>query len=134
MSQPALRPLASETDCLRAFIAQASYHLPVRVFQRPIVNATATARGKTWHLRAGITGQADAYAIVRGGGHVEIETKSARGQMRVAQLEWATFCRGFGIPHIVLRVGKGELPAATVLRWIAELRVVLPAPAVLEHL
>jgi hypothetical protein len=115
-------PDLNETDLLHLFIARVPYALPgVRVFRRPIINATATAHGRTFHVRNGITGQADAYAITRGGLHVELETKAATGRLAEAQSAWRSFCQEFSIPHLVLRAERYEHPDATVERWIREL-------------
>lgn len=109
----------NETDLLHTLIARAPSALPnVRVFRRNVLNV-ATAHG--FRARNGIPGMADAYALVVGGLHVEIETKSARGQLRGAQENWAEFCHGWGVPHVVLRAQRGEPPDRTVARWIAEL-------------
>lgn len=113
----------SETDLLHLFIRDAPVSLPdVRVFRRNILNV-ATAHG--FRARNGIVGQADAYALTRGGRHVEIETKAARGRMAEAQKRWRSFCLGWGIPHLVLRALPNEEPNDTVARWISELRAVL---------
>lgn len=118
--------LASETDLLHAWIAHVPYALPhVRVFRRMVLNVETT-RG--FRARNGIPGQADAYALVRGGGHVEIETKSARGQLQAKQQAWRHFCAGFAIPHLVLRVAKSELPAVTIQRWTNELHAIVGDP------
>jgi hypothetical protein len=111
--------MKSETDLLWQFIKETPVSLPnVRVFRRNVLNV-----GTTLGFRAvnGIKGQADAYAIVRGGLHVEIETKAARGAMREAQEAWKRHCARFQIPHLVLRAKKNEAPDATVARWISEL-------------
>ncbi len=108
-----------ETDTLMHFIAAVPRELPhVRVFRRNILNVTASAGGRHFHAKAGIKGQADAYAIVRGGGHVEIETKAAKGTMRDAQLEWQALMRRMRIPHLELRILMNERTDDTVARWI----------------
>jgi hypothetical protein len=110
----------SETDLLWQLIKEAPVSLPdVRVFRRNILNV-ATVQG--FRAVNGIKGQADAYALARGGRHIELETKAARGAMRDAQERWRAWCVGWEIPHLVLKAGKRETPDATVRRWIEELR------------
>lgn len=117
----------NETDLLHLLIQRVPMTLPeVRVFRRNIINVEAKGG---FRVRNGIKGQADAYAIVRGGRHVEIETKAARGTMREAQELWRTFCLTFGIPHLVLRAAKDESADSTVARWIEELRTTLTRAA-----
>lgn len=111
--------LLSETDLLHRFIERTPHALPhVRVFRRSIINVEAKGG---FRVKNGIKGQADAYALVRGGRHVEIETKAARGVMRSRQEAWRLFCESFQIPHLVLRARRGETPDATIERWIQEL-------------
>ncbi len=115
----------NETELLIEFMAQAAIALPhVRVFRRTIVNATVERGGRSFHAKAGIKGQADAYAIVTGGGHVEIETKAAKGSMRQEQEAWRAQMLFMRVPHLILRALPREHPATTVERWIAELRSV----------
>jgi len=112
----------NETDLLHAFIARAPYVLPdVRVFRRNIINATATAKGRTWRVRNGVAGQADAYALVKGGMHIEIETKAATGRLEAEQRNWRSFCGSFDVPYLELRAEKDESPETTVKRWVGEL-------------
>jgi hypothetical protein len=116
----------NETDLLHLFIAAAPHTLPdVRVFRRNIINVE-TIHG--FRARNGIAGQADAYAIFRGGRHVELETKAARGTMRKAQIAWRAWCERWQVPHLVLRAVKGEQPSDTVVRWIAELGAAVHVP------
>lgn len=116
-----------ETDLLHVFIARAPLTLThVRLFRRNIINVEAKGG---FRVRNGIKGQADAYALARGGAHVELETKAARGIMREAQLRWRAFCLAFGIPHLVLRALPQEDPDDTVARWIGELRATLESKA-----
>lgn len=108
-----------ETALGHLFIAAVPHHLPdVRVFERPIINVEAK---QGFRVRSGIVGQCDLYAVVRGGKHVELELKQARGSMRNAQIRWQQFCESFGIPHLVLKARKDETPDATVARWCREL-------------
>lgn len=120
------KPFAKESKLLEMLIEQAPFHLPVRIFLRPIYRrmlAVSPKTGKTFRLNAGFPGQADAYALVKGGRHIELETKSARGEMREAQISWSLWCNGWGIPHLVLRAKAKELPNQTVARWIEEIRI-----------
>lgn len=120
------RPEKSETDLLFMFIQRAPLAFPgVRVFRRNVINRVVEERGRKFALRNGIAGQADAYALVKGGRHVEIETKAARGVMRDAQWAWRSFCRDWGIPHLVLRARSDEDEEATIARWLEELGGVL---------
>jgi hypothetical protein len=115
----------NETDLLHHFIQQTPLALPdCRIFRRNIINVE-TKQG--YRVRNGIKGQADAYALVRGGRHVEIETKAERGTLGEAQHAWRSFCLSFGIPHLVLRAQRSEAPEATVARWIHELAEALNA-------
>lgn len=118
-------PSMNETELLFKFIAEVPRHLPhVRVFRRNIVNALVQKNGRHFHARAGIKGQADAYALVRGGRTVEIETKAAKGKLRDEQKAWRSFCIEFAIPYLELRAKAGEHPDETVTRWMVALREV----------
>lgn len=120
---PAEAGTMGETDTLVRFLAAVPEALPhVRAFRRNIVNAAVSAGGRQFHAVAGVSGQADAYAIVAGGGHVEIETKAAKGVMREAQTAWREQMIRMRVPHLVLRIRTGEHVDATVERWIVELR------------
>jgi hypothetical protein len=112
-------PALSETDLLWRFIAAVPFTLPdVRVFRRNILNVQAALGFRAVN---GIKGQGDAEAIVRGGLHIEIETKSAKGVEREAQERWREYCERFRIPHLRLRAKRGETPDETVARWVAAL-------------
>jgi hypothetical protein len=114
----------NETDLLHAFIEAAPFALPnVRIFRRNVINVQAV---QGFRARNGIPGQADAYAIVKGGLHIEIETKAARGKLAAAQLRWRDFCHTWRVPHLVLRAGNGEAPDATIERWLSELLAAIP--------
>lgn len=114
----------NETDLLHDFMAAVPHAIPrARVFRRNVINVK-TSFGR---VRNGIKGQADAYCLVHGGRHIEIEAKSATGTLTPEQLKWQSFCRKFDIPHIVVVARKGEPPADTVARWVAELRTVVEA-------
>jgi hypothetical protein len=121
-------PILSETDLLHIFIERAPHVLPhVRVFRRNVINRTVTEGDRKFTLKNGIKGQADAYALIRGGRHVEIETKAARGAMREAQERWRDFCLAFAIPHLILKAKKDEAPVVTIERWVEELREIIHA-------
>lgn len=112
----------SETDLLHIFITRAPHVIPdVRIFRRNVINRVVEIEGRKVTLRSGIEGQCDAYAIVRRGGHVEIETKAAKGRMREAQKRWREWCQLWEIPHLVLRGRIDEEPESTVERWVTEL-------------
>lgn len=115
-----------ETDLLKLFIDRAPFTLPMlRIFRRNIIRRKAQIEGREVMLVNGIKGQADAYALVRGGRHIEIETKSATGKLRAAQERWRAYCLREGIPYLQPRALKGETPDDTVSRWIEELRAIL---------
>lgn len=117
-----MRPLLNETDLLHLYIERVPFALPhVRVFRRNVINRTVSEGDRKYTLRNGIKGQADAYALVRGGLHVEIETKAASGTLRDAQERWREFCIAHEIPHLVLRAKKDEAPTVTIERWVSEL-------------
>jgi hypothetical protein len=119
-------PMLSETDLLHCLIERVPFVLPhVRVFRRNVINRTVSEGDRKYTLKNGIAGQSDAYALVLGGRHVEIETKAARGVMREAQERWRAYCLAFQIPHIVLRAKKDEAPVVTVERWVNELSEVV---------
>lgn len=116
----------SEHDLLALFIREAPKALPqLRVFRRNIINRTVTIEGRKVHLVNGIPGQGDAYALLKGGRHIEIETKAAKGTMGEAQERWRDFCAAWGVPHLVMKARKDEPSDTTVTRWIEELRGVL---------
>ncbi len=119
-----MTPPKSETDLLHSFMAAVPHALPhARVFRRNVINAK-TSFGR---VRNGIKGQSDAYCLVRGGLHIEIEAKSATGSLTKEQLAWQAFCMRFDIPHIVISARRAESPADTVARWVSELRTVVEA-------
>jgi len=72
-------------------------------------------------VAAGIKGQADCYAYVRGGRVIEIEFKSRAGRQGEDQLTWQAFCARWGIPYLLMKPIKGETPEATIDRWCREL-------------
>lgn len=116
----------NETEMLMRFIAEVPKRLPhVRIFRRNIVNAVAQRGGRHFVAKAGIKGQADAYAIAEGGRHVEIETKAADGRLAEEQKRWRDLMQRMRVPHLVLRMEKDETTAETLGRWIDELGAVL---------
>lgn len=78
-------------------------------------------------VRVGVEGQADAYAFLRGGIIVEIETKASRGRMSVEQERWQDFCHAWGIAHVVLTAKKNATPDEVVAEWIETLRGIFAA-------
>lgn len=121
----------NELELMRMFMAEAATALPhVRIFRREIINAEVSKGGRHFHMKSGIKGQADLYALVNAGLHVEIETKAAKGRLLEEQKVWRAFCLERRIPHLVLRAKAAEHPAETVERWIAELRAVVTSAAV----
>lgn len=111
----------TETDLLFLFLSEVPKRLPtVRAFRRAIFRRQEMADG--YFMSAGIPGQCDVYAYVKGGRVIEIELKAAKGRMREAQARWRTLCQEWGVPHLVLRAGKGEAAEATVVRWVSELK------------
>jgi hypothetical protein len=112
-----------ETDLLALFIRRAPFVCPtVRLFRRNIIKRKVVIDGRSVMLVNGIPGQGDAEAIVRGGRHIEIETKAAKGRMRAAQKRWQAWCLKWEVPHLKLQARAGETPEETVERWCIELR------------
>lgn len=109
-----------EIDLMKAFQHEASKTLPmVRLFRRNIIN-TKTASG--WHAKAGIRGQCDLWAYVKGGYSIEIETKARRGKLSSAQEAWRDWCLEWGVPWMQLKEVARDSPDRTVARWVDELR------------
>ncbi len=103
-------------------MAAAAVQLPsVRLFRRN----TGAVKIHDRFVRFGLTGQADFYAICKGGRHVEIEVKNVRGKLSDAQERWRHWCESWSVPWITLHVRNGERPTDTVSRWISELRELL---------
>ena len=78
-------------------------------------------------VRFAIKGQSDLYWISRGGGHGEVELKAFGKYLEPDQKAWASWCKEWGIPHIVLTGGKDETVGETVERWLAELETLVAA-------
>lgn len=109
-----------ETSYVTALCARISTTMPTwHPFVRTL--SLATFEGRTFRT-GGVDGQADVYVIVNGGRHLEIECKGVGGKLNEDQERWRTRCIEWGVPHIVLRVQKEEVPVETVRRWIAELQ------------
>jgi len=73
-------------------------------------------------FRAGIKGQCDFYAIGASGYHYEIEVKRHGQKLSPHQINWRDWCLAHNVPWLLLDVERGELPAATIERWVSELR------------
>ena len=102
-----------------ALFLTAPKELPsIRLFRRNV--GGARIRGQV--VKFGVAGQADLYALVRGGGHIEVELKAVAGRLSPEQESWRNWCVAWGIPHVVLQAGKGESVEQTVGRWCAELK------------
>lgn len=97
-----------------------------RMFRRNVGEAKLRG-GHTVHF--GIKGQADIYAMLRGGRHVEIELKAAGKQLSPEQKQWQVWCLEWEVPHVVLRALKSESEEETVERWITELSSLIAADA-----
>ena len=109
-----------EIDLMRSFQFEASRLVPhVRLFRRNIIN-TKTAGG--WHAKAGIPGQCDLWAYVKGGHSIEIETKARRGKLSPAQETWRDWCHEWGVPWMQLKEEKGDSSERTIGKWIDQLR------------
>lgn len=126
-----------ETDLVKLFVARVPFVLPnCRAFERTIIDAVVimlhhfmqwlgrrTGDPIKTRLRSGVAGQGDAWVLVKGGRHIEVEAKAARGVMRDAQGRWKEFCDAGWCDHLIVRARKGETPEQTVERWVEELRV-----------
>ena len=114
----------SEKNLQQQLVRGISIAIPsVRIFRRTVVNCVTR---KGFRARAGLIGQADCYAYVRGGRVVEIELKAAGGSLSPAQERWQAWCVAWGVPHVLLVARRDESPRETVERWIEEIRGVLP--------
>lgn len=111
----------TETELLHLLFQRAPAELPdARLFRRNVGRYKSFDGSRVVHV--GVEGQADAYALLRGGRIVEIETKAARGRMRDAQDRWRAFCDEWGIAHVVLTAPKNATPDEIVREWLEELR------------
>ena len=95
----------------------------LRLFVRTIMRVHLTDPDRTYAI--GQKGQADLWGLYRGGLHIELELKTAKGTMLKRQLAWEAFCRGWDIPHFKLRARVGESAEETVGRWCGEIRAVV---------
>jgi len=111
-----------EVDYMRALQARATAELQdVRLFRR---NTGLVRMQDDRVFRAGIPGQADLYALGRGGQHYEIECKRY-GRLGESQERWRDWCLAWGVPWLLLEVRKGEVEVETIDRWMSELRAFL---------
>lgn len=110
-----------ESTLQAAFLLRAPERFPdeLRLFRRNVVVAQRGGR----NVRAGIAGQSDLYAYVRGGRCLEIELKGLRTPVSPEQRAWAAWCESWGVPHLLLRAAKGETTEQTVERWCDELQM-----------
>lgn len=116
----------TETQLLGVLFIRAPAEIPdVRLFRRN-VGVYRSLDGKRV-IRVAVEGQADVYAKLRGGSSVEIEAKSATGDLSPEQRNWQACCVAWGWPHVVLQAMARERPDETVGRWIEELRGVFAA-------
>lgn len=110
--------MSLESQLQAALLLAAPARIPeLRLFRRNV--ATVQVQGRT--IKAGIRGQADIYGYFRGGRAIELELKGPTTRMTPEQEAWQAFCRGWGIPHLVLRARKGESVEETVTRWCEEI-------------
>lgn len=125
----------TETDLLHLLLLRAPAELAdARLFRRNVGRYRSFEGKRVVHV--GVTGQADAYALLRGGRIVEIETKSKRVKQRPVDIDevleepqrrWRHFCIGMQIPHVVLIERRNATPDEVVAEWIEELRDVFAA-------
>jgi hypothetical protein len=113
-----------ESTLKRALLLAAPRELPdLRLFNRPILRVKLPNPDRTFAI--GIRGQSDLYGLYRGGLHIELELKTAKGTMRAHQLTWRAFCLKWGVPHFVLQARTDESVDQTVGRWCGEIRAVV---------
>jgi hypothetical protein len=89
----------------------------VRLFRRNV--GASKLHGHT--VRFGIKGQCDLYALVRGGLHMELEIKTAEGQLSREQRLWRDFCLDMQIPWMLLKANPDEGAPAAAERWCREI-------------
>jgi hypothetical protein len=113
-----------ESTLQNALLLAAPKKLPnLRLFRRNV----GTARLRGGHtVSFAVAGQADLYALVVGGRHIEVELKQASAPKKLPadQQAWADFCHTWSVPHIVLRARPEETVEQTVDRWCDELRAI----------
>lgn len=120
-------PAANESDLGSSFAMLVPLTLPhVTVFRRTIVRGKMAAG---YYVRSNLPGQSDYWALVKGGLHVEIETKawleSGDRKVKAAQESWRLFCAAQEIPYMRPKALLGEDPNETVTRWVGELRTLI---------
>jgi|HubBroStandDraft_1064217.scaffolds.fasta_scaffold72637_2 hypothetical protein len=128
-------PHASEGDLGAMFAMAVPLAIPdATAFRRTIIRGKMAAG---WYARANLPGQADYWVLVKGGLHVEVETKAAAESgnkaVRKAQEEWRLFCVSQEIPYMRPKALRGEDPNETVRRWVDELRVLIEARLTLDR-
>ena len=113
-----------ETEYVRSLLARTSVEFSdVRLLRRN----TGVIALEDRVFRAGIPGQADLYALARGGRHYEIECKRFK-KLSAAQERWRDWCAQWEIPWLILEVDKTEQPSETVDRWIRQLSRLFAMP------
>lgn len=116
-----LQPMR-EGPLMRGFMARAAYEFPeIRIFRRNVGVLQVQDR----IFRSGIRGQCDMYAYMKCGRVIEIEVKAAGGRLTPDQEHWRDWCRGWGIPWVLLQAEASELPARTLNRWVAQVHELL---------
>jgi hypothetical protein len=111
----------NESEYQGLLLLAAPRHLAdMRLFRRNVGVAQMGER----MTRFGIKGQADIYAIVRGGRIIELEIKSLVGRLTKEQQAWRDFCSRWQVPWLLLKPMKDESSDATVYRWCAEIAAV----------
>jgi hypothetical protein len=110
-----------ESDLKAALLLAAPRLLPdLRLFRRQVMRVLVPDTERV--VAVGIKGQADLYGLWRGGRHIELELKTATGRLTPHQVVWQSFCRSWGVPHLVLRERVNETTDETVERWIGEIQ------------
>lgn len=121
-----------------------AYRRPnVRLFRRNIINTTVRHMhtDEVIHLKSGQVGQADLYGYARRGVHdvrdsggkligtsksvgcavpIEIELKGVGTPTSPEQVNWATWCKDWGVIYLKLQAKKGEMVNDTTARWTFE--------------
>lgn len=116
--------MSLESELQSALLLAAPARLPMlRLFRRNI--GEARLRGG-YTVQFAIPGQCDLYAIVRDGGHVEIELKGLKTRIEPEQRAWADWCAEWRVPYLLLRPAASETKQETIERWCREIAAVLP--------
>lgn len=109
----------TETGLVKLFMHRASREIPhVRIFRRNVLKLRVENRV----VSAGLPGQCDCYAYVRGGRVIELEAKSLGGKLEAKQHVWRAWCLAWGVPWHQLIPFPGESQEQTLSRWVQELR------------